>query len=117
MSSAKSQIAHRRGDASERKKANDNIAQISFLRSEYSTWKSKLQGYEEEHEHQKEKLQDINNVLLQARDDLSAVEEEIDSDPLPEGAQPKSRLQKRDSLRMVRFSSNLNLFLSHTNYT
>jgi hypothetical protein len=30
------------------------------------------------------------------------VEEEIDSDPLPEGAQPKARLQKRDALKLVR---------------
>ena len=96
-----SRVIQRKGDASARKRANDNVAQISFLRTEYSSWQVKLQGLNDDHQFQMSKLKDIGNVLLHARDDLSAIEEDIDSDPLPEGAQPKTRIQKRDTLRMV----------------
>jgi hypothetical protein len=97
------QVGKRQGDPEQRKKVNDNLAQISFLKSENVQWKVKLRNQEEEYNHEKKKLERANFVLMQARESLSLVEEEIDSDPLPEGAQPKERLQKRDYFRMVIF--------------
>ena len=96
-----SKIVKRNGNPEERKKIHGNLAQLSFLKSEYTSWKVKLRNCEEEHEHEKRKLQRANDILFQAQDEFCVVEEEIDSDPLPEGAQPKSRLQRRDTLRMV----------------
>jgi chromosome segregation ATPase len=97
-----SKIIHRKGDPTARKKAADSAAQIAFLKAEYTKTQEKVHKAEEEHEYQKRKLDSISDHLLRVRDELSAVEEEIDSDPLPEGAQPKARLQKRDALKLVR---------------
>jgi hypothetical protein len=50
---------------------------------------------------EKEKLENLANLVEGANNELAAVQEEIDSTPLPEGAQPKSRIQKRDELLLV----------------
>jgi hypothetical protein len=95
-----SKIIQRKGDPLARKKANDNASQIAFLKAEYTKCQERCKKAEDEHEYQKDKLQNVSDNLLKVRDELSAVEEEIDCDPLPEGAQPKTRLQKRDSLKL-----------------
>ncbi len=91
----------RQGDPVERKKIHDNLARIAALKAEFGSCKTKLKSAEDIRDHETDKLKHANEILLQNRDQLSVVEEEIDCDPLPEGAQPKSRLQKREFLRMV----------------
>jgi len=46
----------------------------------------------------KEKLENLLHLVEEANNELSLAQEEIDSIPLPEGAQPKARIQKRDQL-------------------
>lgn len=94
-------IIRRRGDIHQRKQAHNNLAEIGALRAEYNAWKSKLKELEDAHDHEKAKQNRANETYLKVQDQLSQVEEEIDCDPLPEGAQPKVRIQRRDALAMV----------------
>jgi septal ring factor EnvC (AmiA/AmiB activator) len=97
-----SSIIDRKGDPSTRKQINDNLAEVGSLKAEYLHWKTKLNDYEDALKFEKAKQAKANEKIITFQDELSKVEEEIDSDPLPEGAQPKARIQKRDGLKMVK---------------
>ena len=53
---------------------------------------------------EKRKMQTITELRDSAQTILSDMQEEIDCDPLPENAQPLSRIQKRDIQALVSFN-------------
>lgn len=98
-------IIKRLGSQRERKKAHDNLAEVGFRKAEYIKWKSKLKDLEDVLAFERAKQKRANDFVLEIEDQLGLAEEEIDSDPLPEGAQPKQRIVKRDGLRLVIFTT------------
>lgn len=84
-----------------RRQINDNLSQCASLKAEYTACKKKLTELEVSLDREKLLEKGIKRTINELNEELASVEEEIDSDALPEGAQPKARLQKRDYLRMV----------------
>lgn len=96
-------IIRRRGEATERKESNESISMIAALKTEYADWKLKLRRRESDYEHEKEKQSKISESLLNAQEDLALIDEEIDCDPLPIGAQPRERITRREKVHLVHF--------------
>lgn len=94
-------IVKRNGNKDVRAKATINFSKVGSLQNEYRTCKQNLERVEEDVHHEKMKLQKASQSLEQAKEKLSQIQEEIDCDPLPEGAQPKARIQLRDNTQMV----------------
>lgn len=93
-------IIRRGGDPATRAKAYKSLALVGSLKAEYNTTKTEVYRLESNLEGEKVKLKGIQETLNRTRNDLMASEEEIDCDPLPEGAQPVKRIQRRDKLRL-----------------
>ena len=89
-------IVKRKGHVEKRHKAHENLAEVGLLKSTYKASKNKVDELSEVLEFERGKLSRVNVSLEEARESLLAVEEEIDADYLPEGAQPKARIQSRD---------------------
>ena len=71
-----------------------------MLKAEYRTCKKKVTDADEVNENEKSKLTRVTEELSKMTDQLGDVQEEIDMAPLPEGAQPRERINKRDKLRL-----------------
>ena len=75
--------------------------ELTNLRLEYEKCKTTLDEANRRLEREREVLDQVTANLEFARDGLSEVQAEIDADYLPEGAQPRKRIQDRDSLLLV----------------
>lgn len=91
-------IVQRSGDAERRKNANKVLSEVGHLRGEYKTKRLKLDELEATLSNEIDRQERCSKSLLQLQEKLSSIQEIIDSDYLPEGAQPVARIQKRDSI-------------------
>jgi predicted nucleic acid-binding Zn-ribbon protein len=87
-----------------RRQTNKAVNELSNLRVEYEKTKLALEEANKQLEREKDILDQITSNLEYARNSLSSVQAEIDADYLPEGAQPRKRIEDRDSLLQVTFS-------------
>ncbi len=94
-------VIKRGGDASIRAKASQDVSEFGILKSEYRSKKKSLEDAEEKYDNEKDKLMKLNEEINAVEERLGAAQEEIDSDPLPEGAQPRERIHRRDRLKLV----------------
>eukprot|EP00597_Dinobryon_sp_UTEXLB2267_P012124 CAMPEP_0170113434 /NCGR_PEP_ID=MMETSP0020_2-20130122/9888_1 /TAXON_ID=98059 /ORGANISM="Dinobryon sp., Strain UTEXLB2267" /LENGTH=1783 /DNA_ID=CAMNT_0010339793 /DNA_START=13 /DNA_END=5360 /DNA_ORIENTATION=- len=83
-------------DPEKRRNANKSIIELNELKSEYRKRKDDAESLTKLLQSEKEKLKEITAQVEEARNKLSAAQEEIDADYLPEGAQPRARIQARD---------------------
>ncbi len=81
--------------------AAKNLAQVGVLKQEYVLCQQTLEKLESKLDFEKKKLTSVQASLRDAQEALSQAQEAIDADYLPEGAQPKARIQKRDLAQMV----------------
>lgn len=95
-----STIISRRGDPSARAKAYKSLANVGSLKAEYNATTTEVARLEKILDEEKLKLSRTRDALDRTREELLEVEEEIDSDRLPEGAQPVKRIQRRDKLTL-----------------
>ena len=101
MSSSK--IITRQGESSARVKAHRNLAEVGNLKSTFKSAKEKVRASQDSLKLEEEKLQAILIQAENTHNELSAAQEQIDMDPLPEGAQPVPRINNRNLLRLVHF--------------
>jgi hypothetical protein len=94
-------IINRGGDPAKRAKANNDVAEFGIIKAEYRAIKKKFDDADESYDNERSKLEQVQTELNNKLSKLNAVEEEIDSDPLPDGAQPRERIHKRDKLKFV----------------
>lgn len=99
-------------DPSFRRKTNKDVVELTNLRLEYEKSKTILDEANKRLEREREVLDQVTANLEFARDGLSQVQAEIDADYLPEGAQPRKRIQDRDSLLLVSLPIALPLLIS-----
>jgi hypothetical protein len=90
-------------DPSFRRKTDKNVLELNSLKAEYNNCKEEANKCRATLEREKSSLAQARSLSEQANDRLSDAQVEIDSDPLPEGAQPRPRIHKRDQLSVVRF--------------
>jgi FKBP-type peptidyl-prolyl cis-trans isomerase len=83
-------------DPAFRRQTNKSLAELNSLQAEYESKKNKLHDADGLLSREKDRMDDRTIELENARNDLSEAQSEIDSDYLPEGAQPRARIQKRD---------------------
>lgn len=84
-----------------RRKTNKDVVELTSLRLEYENTKSALDDAAKHLERERETLDQLTANLEYARNALSEIQAEIDADYLPEGAQPRKRIQDRDALLLV----------------
>ena len=94
-------IIKRGGDPAKRAKANNDVADFAILKAEYRYSKKRVDDADEKYENEKSKLQRVHVELDSMIDKLNTAQEAIDVDPLPEGAQPRERIQIRDRYKLV----------------
>lgn len=100
-STAMEESSAKRVDNATRRKVNNDILEVEKLKVLYSKCKESLEAAERKVELERDNLEAITSNLEYARDALSNVQAEIDADYLPEGAQPRERINDRDRLAMV----------------
>lgn len=88
-------------DPSFRRKTNQSLAELTSLKKTYTTTQSTLNRSEAVLENELAQLEAALASLEAARDALSEAQQEIDADYLPEGAQPRARIDRRDKLLLV----------------
>ena len=88
-------------DPSFRRKTNKNLSELSGLREDFERKKKVLEEAEAVLNREKARLDAATFDLEEARNELSEAQAEIDADYLPEGAQPRARIQKRDEIALV----------------
>lgn len=99
MSSGKPII--RNGSTTKRLEAQKTLGEVGALKAEYSSCTNHVDQLIDTLQNEEEKLDRIQLELYSTREKLSFKDEEIDMNPLPEGAQPVERIQARDKLRMM----------------
>jgi hypothetical protein len=105
-------IIQRSGNVNDRKNANKALGTVGALQAEYKSTKETARSCQEKLNLEMTRLEQSEKTISSKRDKLSQIQEAIDSDYLPEGAQPLSRIQARDGLKMVRrLSSSSSLLL------
>ena len=85
-----------------RRKTNKSLLELKEFQTEYKASKEEVDGCDRKLQNENSKLSNATAELENARNLLSNAQEEIDSDYLPEGAQPRARIQRRDELSLVR---------------
>jgi hypothetical protein len=95
-------VIMRQGNAVSRTKANGVLKSVGALQGEYKNCSAKVRKAEGSVDIEEQRLTQSEGYLVKKQTALSQVEEIIDADYLPEGAQPVDRIQKRDTLLMVR---------------
>lgn len=88
-------------DPSIRRKTDKSVLELNNLKTEYNNCKVDADKCRINLEREKSSLTQARSALEQVNNLLSDVQVEIDSDPLPEGAQPRPRIHKRDQISMV----------------
>jgi chromosome segregation ATPase len=84
-----------------RRKTNKSLLELKEFQTEYNSNREAADKAERKLHAENEKLAIATQALEEARNQLSDAQEEIDADYLPEGAQPRARIQKRDTLALV----------------
>ncbi len=84
-----------------RRKTNKNLLELNNLREDYEKKKRALKDADDLLNREKTRLDERNSKLEEARNLLSEAQAEIDADYLPEGAQPRARIQKRDEVAVM----------------
>lgn len=84
-----------------RRQTNKSLAELTTLRTTYEKCKKELEFADNILNQEKSRLEEIAVALESARNALSDAQEEIDADYLPEGAQPRPRIENRDRLFLV----------------
>ena len=94
-------VIMREGNAGSRTKANGVLKSVGALQGEYKHCASQVRKAQGSLEIEEQRLTQSEGYLVKKQTALGQVEEVIDADYLPEGAQPVDRIQKRDTLLMV----------------
>lgn len=89
-----------------RRKTNKSLLELKEFQNEYNASKEEVDACDRKLQNENQKLLHATTELENVRNLLSNAQEEIDSDYLPEGAQPRARIQRRDELSLV--ISNIN---------
>lgn len=97
----KETIVRRGGDPALRTAANKHLALVGGLEDDLKKCQNILNDAERHLRKEQNKHNKVEAALEKARNSFSAAQEIIDADPLPEKAQPVSRIQQRDTLRLV----------------
>ncbi len=84
-----------------RRKAAKNILELNDLKARYNACEIERNNAEKRVNNEQSKLNIAIELLEEARNTLAAAQEDIDADYLPENAQPRARIQKRDSAHLV----------------
>ncbi len=84
-----------------RRKTNKNLLELKNLREDYEKKKRALKDADDLLSREKSRLDERNLKLEETRNLLSEAQAEIDADYLPEGAQPRARIQKRDEVAVM----------------
>jgi chromosome segregation ATPase len=84
-----------------RRQTNKGVSELAGLRATYEQCKKDLSQAEQRLNKERSKFDEVAVALESARNALSVAQEEIDSDYLPEGAQPRARIENRDRLLLV----------------
>jgi len=84
-----------------RRKTNKSLLELKEFQTEYNASRDEVDGCDRKLQSENHKLTVATIGLENARNLLSNAQEEIDSDYLPEGAQPRNRIQTRDELSLV----------------
>lgn len=84
-----------------RRKTNKSLLELKEFQTEYNASRDQVDSCDRKLQAENEKLTAATIAVEEARNLLSNVQEEIDCDYLPEGAQPRARIQRRDELSMV----------------
>ena len=85
-----------------RAKASQDVSDFGILKAEYRSKKKALEDAEEKYDNEKDKLGKLSAEISAVEEKLGEAQEEIDCDPLPEGAQPRERIHRRDRLKLVK---------------
>lgn len=85
-----------------RRKTNKSLLELKEFQTEYNASRDEVDSCDKKLQIENSKLSNATAELEEARNLLSNAQEEIDSDYLPEGAQPRARIQRRDELSLVR---------------
>lgn len=88
-------------DPDVRRRTNKSLIELDGLQAEYKRCKDEVDSDDKKLEVANDKLVQCTLELEKYRNLLSNSQEEIDADYLPEGAQPKERIQKRNELQLV----------------
>jgi hypothetical protein len=88
-------------DPQKRRKNNKELLELKELQAEYKVCKQAVADSDAKLQVQNAKLDRATTLLEDTRNALSEVQAEIDCDYLPEGAQPRGRIQRRDELSLV----------------
>ena len=88
-------------DPDVRRRTNKSLIELEGLQAEYKRCKDEVDNNDKKLEFANDKLVQCTLELEKYRNLLSNSQEEIDADYLPEGAQPKDRIQKRNDLQLV----------------
>lgn len=83
-------------DPQKRRAANKDVLELNALKEDYQKKQEEADNLTKLLNAAKNKLKDITSQVEQVRNQLSTAQEEIDADYLPEGAQPRGRIQARD---------------------
>ncbi len=96
-----SKIMNKHGETSKRLKSNRDFVEMGSLKSQFLTSKSRVGMHEDLLIKEQKQLESLQKTLTTNIEELAILEESIDMNPLPEGAQPVILIQKRDKLRLV----------------
>jgi hypothetical protein len=88
-------------DPDVRRKTNKSLLELKEFQLVYKACRAETDKCDKRLQAENEKLNSAAVALEDARNMLSNAQEEIDSDYLPEGAQPRARIQQRDELALV----------------
>jgi hypothetical protein len=94
-------IVRRSGDPEARADAGRRLASVGLLEDEVRRCQVALRDAERALKLEQNKSSKVQTALQSAQDALSAAQDIIDSNPLPERAQPVGRIQQRDNLKLV----------------
>lgn len=95
-------IIRRKGNAEERAIANRALGEVGQLQDLYKSSKQLLEQARVVYDTEVARLKQRKQALEDKRTQLYDAQEVIDADPLPEGAQPVTRITARDHLKLVR---------------
>ena len=88
-------------DPDKRRKAAKNILELNDLKGRYNECEVVRNAAEKKLNNEQLNLNLAIESLEEGRNTLASAQEEIDADYLPENAQPRARIQKRDTAQMV----------------
>ena len=97
-------------DPEVRRKTNKSLLELKEFQTEYNVCRQEADKRDKVLQAENAKLASAAAAVENARNELSDAQEEIDCDYLPEGAQPRARIQRRDQLALVHSHTPCNTF-------